>query len=111
MSVAKDNKCSVGQDYVYGPYIVTFPAGVTSSHFNVLIIDDDEHEDNETFELTINSFFLPLNISTIHPDQVTVIIKNDDCKWYEKCKIDSQVNMKIPIFNAVKSFFSYIATS
>ena len=71
----------VGQDYMDGPYPVTFPAGVTSTQFNISIIDDDVYEDNETFVLTINSLFLPHNVSTVDPtNQTTVIIKNDDCK-------------------------------
>ena len=61
-----------------GPYTVVFPAGVTSSQFNVSIINDAEREQSETFQLTINSTLL--NVSAVSPDQATVIITDDDCK-------------------------------
>ena len=48
--------------------------------FDVSIISDDIFEHNETFQLSIDSSSLPLNVSTGYPDQATVIIINDDCK-------------------------------
>ena len=70
----------VDQDYMYGPYAVAFPAGVTRTLFNVSIIDDDVYEVNETFELTVDSLFLPHNVSTVDPNQTRVTIRNDDCE-------------------------------
>ena len=68
---------------MHGLYPVTFPAGVTNTEFYISIIDDDVYENNEIFELAINSLFLPHNVSTVDPtNQTTVIIKNDDCKWF-----------------------------
>ena len=71
---------SIGDDYISGPYSVTFPAGATSMQFNVSISADDTLERNETFRLTIVSSSLPLDASTADPDQATVVIINDDCK-------------------------------
>ena len=42
-----------GDDYHSGPYNVTFPAGVTSVSFNVMINNDNILEGNETFVLVI----------------------------------------------------------
>ena len=41
------------EDYVPGPYNLTFPAGVTNVPLFVQIINDDIQEDNEDFELFI----------------------------------------------------------
>ena len=71
---------SLGDDYLSGPYTVSFPAGATSMQFNVSISADDILEHNETFRLTINSSTLPVGASTADPDQATVVIRNDDCK-------------------------------
>ena len=70
---------------MHGPYPVIFAAGLTSTEFYISIIDDDVYENNETFKLAINSLFLPHNVSTVDPtNQTTVIIKNDDSKWFVK---------------------------
>ena len=69
-----------GIDYVSGPYNVTFPAGVTSISFNVLIYDDDLLEDNENFTLAINTDSLPDGITIDDPSTVIMIIRNDDSK-------------------------------
>lgn len=79
--VVDDNWCPLGQDYGSGPYTVVFPAGETSIQFNVTITSDDVYERNETFQLTIDSLSLPLNVTTAELDQATVIIINDDCKY------------------------------
>ena len=61
-------------DYTSGPYTVTFPAGQTTTTFNVPITDGDTFEGNETFMLTIDSSSLPTGLTTGNPDQATVTI-------------------------------------
>lgn len=68
-----------GDDYVPGPYIVTFPAGVTSVSFNVSIIDDNMLESDEHIFLRINSSSLPSGFN-VDPSQARLTIVNDDCK-------------------------------
>ena len=67
-------------DYDSGPYIVTFPSGVTNASFNVTIIDNDQYESTETFYLIINSFSLPHNMYISNPGHAIVIISDDDCE-------------------------------
>ena len=50
--------------------------------FDVSVISDDIFEHNETFQLSINLSSLPHNVSTVYPNQATVIIINDDCKYH-----------------------------
>ena len=65
-------------DYHSGPYHITFPVGETHFLLNVTIVNDNVLENNETFNLTINSFSLPDNVKVGDPGQATVIIKDDD---------------------------------
>ena len=67
-------------DYHSGPYNVTFPAGVTSVPFSVIINDDNILEGNEKFTLTINPSTLPSGVTVSDPSQATVNILNDDSK-------------------------------
>ena len=69
-----------GVDYVSGPYTVKFPAGVTKGSFNVDIIDDGILENNETFELSINSSTLPSSVNINNPSKLTVTIVDNDGK-------------------------------
>ena len=66
-------------DYSSGPYIVPIPAGnVTHVSFEVKINNDNIHEGNETFNLTVNLMSLPDFIVQAIPYQTTVIIVDDD---------------------------------
>ena len=67
-------------DYVSGPYYVTFLASQTIVVFNVSIIVDDLVEGNENFNLTINSSSLPSSVTVGDPDEATVTIVDDDCE-------------------------------
>jgi len=67
---------SGGDDYNSGPYIVQFPAGVTSASFNVSITKDNVSEGNENFNLMINSSMLPNGV-TVDATGNTMIIVND----------------------------------
>ena len=66
-------------DYTSGPYSVTFPAGVTSTPFNISMNDDNIFEENENFTLTINSS-LPTGVMVGNSGQATVIIVDNDRK-------------------------------
>ena len=63
-------------DYYPGPYTITFLAGRVSASMDVIILDDNELEDNERFNLTLTS--LSVNASVDDIDQVTVTIMDDD---------------------------------
>ena len=67
-------------DYTSGPYIVTFPAGITIASFGVPITDDMILEIDENFMLAINSS-LPNGVTVSAPSDATVIIVNDDRKF------------------------------
>lgn len=52
--------CIIGQlDYISGPYNVTVSAGSTRATFDIALVDDDIHEERETFMLTISRDSLP----------------------------------------------------
>lgn len=69
-----------GEDYDFGVYRVIFPAGETHMSFSILITGDNIFEDNEYFNLTIDSSLLPSNVNVMDPYHVTVIIIDDDRK-------------------------------
>ena len=68
-------------DYDSGPYIITFPSGVTNASFIVTIVDNDQYESTETFYLIINSFSLPHDMYISNPGHAIVIISDDDCEY------------------------------
>ena len=82
VTIITDYDVTGGDDYVRGPYTVTFPAGVVESSFNVDIIDDTILERNETFELSINSSTLPNRVRANDPSKVIVTIMDNDGKFY-----------------------------
>ena len=67
-------------DYTSGPYTVTFPAGQTTTTFDVPINDDNILEGNENFMLTISPSSLPINVVVGDPSQATVTILDNDRK-------------------------------
>ena len=67
-----------GVDYDSGPNTVTFPAGVTRVSFDAAIINDIILENDEEFNLIINSSSLPTGVSDSHPSLVAVTIVDDD---------------------------------
>ena len=69
-----------GTDYNSGPYNVTFPAGMTSASFDVVINDDSILERNESFVLTIDVDSLPEKVTNVSIAQATVILVDDDSK-------------------------------
>ena len=68
----------LGDDYDFGPYTVTFPAGMTSAALSILITDDEIYESDEAFYLNIDRLSLPPNVAVGDISQVTVNILNDD---------------------------------
>ena len=64
----------IEDDYISGPYTVTFPAGVTIVPFDVLIYNDNILEENEKFSLTIVRSSLPDGVTRGDPGTATVTI-------------------------------------
>ena len=69
-----------GIDYNSGPYVITFPAGVTRVHLSIPINDDTLFEHDESFGLFIIPDILPDRVSPGYPNPATVIIEDDECK-------------------------------
>jgi len=67
-------------DYNSGPYLVTFPAGMTSVTFDIPINDDSILEGNENFMLTIDQPSLPEGVTVGEPNEATVTIVDNDGK-------------------------------
>ena len=67
-----------GVDYNSGPYTVQFNAGVAKRSFNVMINNDNILENDETFNLNINTSSLPSGVSVGTTDQATVTILAND---------------------------------
>ncbi|XP_065915710.1 extracellular matrix protein 3-like [Dysidea avara] len=67
-----------GDDYISGPYNVTFSAGITTTVLDVPINNDSICEPSETFIITINTSSLPNRVISGDPGQATVIILDDD---------------------------------
>ena len=65
-----------GDDYDSRPYMLTIPAGMMRSSFDIAIINDNVVEGNEDFTLVINSFSLP--VGSINEAMVTIV--DDECK-------------------------------
>ena len=65
-------------DYMSGPYNVTFPAGMTTTVLDVPINNDNICEPIETFIVTINTSSLPDRVTRGDPGQATVTIMDDD---------------------------------
>ena len=70
----------VGYDYNAGPYTVTIDAGKNSATFVISIIDDNIHEQIETFNLTIDGSSLPNGVTS--RANTTVAIIDNDSTWF-----------------------------
>ena len=72
-----------GVDYgARGPYSIIIPAGRTTVSFNVTILDDNELEENENFNVVILAKSLPSNIILGDANMSAVIIVDDDSKSF-----------------------------
>ena len=67
-------------DYNSGPYYPMFRKGNRRTSFAVGIINDNMAENDETFNLIINSTSLPFGIVRDDPYTATVTILDDECK-------------------------------
>ena len=69
-------------DYISGPYHVIFPARSTKASFDIVLLDDNKHEDNETFMLTISEDSLPtcafISEYFGHVESTITIVDDDD---------------------------------
>jgi len=77
------SKCLMASDesdYLYGVYIVTFPANVTLQTMNILICDDGVLEQDEMFSLSIASNSHSHNVTNGSPDHVNITIVDNDGK-------------------------------
>ena len=70
---------TAGMDYTVTASVfnVTISAGATSSSFNIDIIDDITHEDNETFNIAIGLLPSCLSLSLGTSSSTVMIIDND----------------------------------
>ena len=74
-----DILCIIGGfDYISGPYIVRFPAGVTNVSFDVPIRDDNILESDEVFNLTIDPSSLRRRVTVSDPSQAVVTIIDNE---------------------------------
>lgn len=75
-------------DYISGPYIATFFAGLTNATLNISINNDDILENNENFFTTIESIYAATDQNFLRwflriddtCDRAIVNIIEDDCK-------------------------------
>ena len=65
-------------DYSPGPYSVTFPAGMTTASFDIIIIDDSFTEENEQFYLTIDPLTLSSDVMFDNLNAAVITIVDDD---------------------------------
>ena len=76
---------TAGVDYSSGPYVVTFPAGVTRVSFVVAVTNDNVLEGDEKFYLIIDPSSLTTGVTVSDPTHTIVTIYDDDGKY--KCQI------------------------
>jgi len=57
---------------------ITIPVEKTSVTFNISTDEDKICEDDETFTLTLDAYFLPGNCVVGNPGSATVTVKDDD---------------------------------
>ena len=59
---------------------VIFPNGITRATFNISIIDDDDYENNETFNVTVDPLSLPYGTAIGSPSRTAFTILDNDSK-------------------------------
>ena len=69
-----------GNDYISGPYNVTFDAQSTRASFDVVIIDDSILESDENFVIAINPTSLPSSVTVGNHSNVRITIMDDEGK-------------------------------
>ena len=73
-----DHEITGGKDFDVYSQSVLFPPGVTHVNFNISIINDDEEEEDETFQLKILLRQSNKRISDVRHQRVEVTIIDDD---------------------------------
>lgn len=89
----KNNLSGGSIDYNSGPYTVNFPIGSTNSSFDIMVYNDNVFEDNETFNVSINSITNGHVVGT--PGVVAVTIIDTTSKLFRNCLaiyVATQVN-------------------
>lgn len=74
----KLNNFAEGDDFVSGPYPVSFKRGDTYKYFSIPLIDDKVYEGDEYFTVTLKA--LPHGIVHAPPYTARVKITDDECK-------------------------------
>jgi len=69
-----------GVDFTSGPYVVTFPMSRIFMVYNISIDADRILEVDETFKIAIDSASLPFDVFSRAPDEVSLVIVDDDRK-------------------------------
>ena len=69
-------------DYTTGPYYVTISAGLTKVSYDIIVLNDNVLEGNETFYVFINPVTLPRDVTVGDIYQAGITIINDDSKWW-----------------------------
>ena len=67
-----------GDDYISGPYTVTFLSQATSASFDIAITQDSKLEDDENFAIAIDQTSLPARVSLGNLRNATVTIVDDE---------------------------------
>ena len=105
-------------DYASGPYSIIITAGVVRESFNILISDEREKENDESFTLTIDmiSSLLQCEVTVDDHSQTIVNIEDDDgessATYFVYCthnKLIVRVNLCMPLNS--KIFCSFIIRS
>ena len=77
-----DHEITGDKDFSTDSQFVTFPPGITRVNFNVTIIDDNEVEEDEDFQLAILSQQSNRRIVIGRRRRTRIIIMDDDKGWY-----------------------------
>lgn len=82
----------VGEDFVAGPYFVTFSVGdalPARRCINIMTIDDENVEGDQEFTVAISTIGLPDSVSTVDPSMQTAKLIDNDSKciyvYYTSC--------------------------
>ena len=62
------------EDYISEGYAATFPAGMTVASFHINILNDNDYEKSETFDVDIITSLLPDRVSLGNIRRATVTI-------------------------------------
>ena len=96
-----NSDCMAGDsenDYLYGLYIVAFPASITMTFVDIPICNDIFLEGDETFSLTIISNSHPDVVKNGSPDHVNITIVDNDgkcCINLRSCQLLSLIDITV----------------